>query len=54
MNEKRCNCYSLGALSLLLIFNFSLVFGEVIDLQIGFKSFYNCNQIKFSGNAEKI
>jgi len=53
MNKKRCNCYSLGALSLLLIFNFSLVFGEVIDLQVDSKSFYNGNQIKFSGNAEK-
>jgi len=53
MNKKRYNCYSLEVLSLLLIFNFSLAFGEVIDLQVDSKSFYNGNQIKFSGNAEK-
>ena len=53
MNKKRCNCYWLGALSLLLIFTFSPVFGEVTDLQVDSESFYNDNKIKFSGNVEK-
>ncbi|MDH3339731.1 MAG: SHOCT domain-containing protein [Nitrosopumilus sp.] len=51
MNKKRY--YSLGALSLLLIFAFSPAFGEVTDLQIDSESFYNANQIKFSGSVEK-
>ena len=51
MNKKRY--YSLGALPLLLIFAFSPAFGEVTDLQIDSESFYNDNQIKFSGSVEK-
>ncbi len=53
MNKKRHRPYSLGMITLLMLTTISPAFGEVTSLQTNSESFYNGEQIKFSGTVEK-
>ncbi|MGY5149223.1 MAG: SHOCT domain-containing protein [Candidatus Nitrosopumilus sp. bin_68KS] len=53
MMGKKLSHYTVGLFSLLIIINTTPVFGEVTNLQVNSNSFYQGDQITFSGNVEK-
>lgn len=53
MNKNRYGPYSLGIMALLISTMMSPTFAEVTNIQTDSRSFYNGDQIEFSGTVEK-
>ena len=53
MSKKRYTPYSFGIILLLIVSTVTPVFAEVTSLQINLDSFFNKDQIQFSGTVEK-